>query len=38
VVKQFTTQTDPMILLAVSAAYLVLYYFISLRKFQTDDL
>jgi hypothetical protein len=38
VVKQFTTQVNPMILLGVSAAYLILYYVISLRKFETDDL
>jgi ABC-type transport system involved in multi-copper enzyme maturation permease subunit len=38
VVKQFTTQVNPLILLGVSAAYLILYYVISLRKFETDDL
>ena len=38
VVKQFTTQVNPMILLGVSAAYLIIYYFICLKKFETDDL
>ena len=38
VVKQFTTETNPMILLGVSAAYLIIYYVICLKKFETDDL
>jgi hypothetical protein len=38
VVKQFTTQANPMILLGVSAAYLIIYYVICLKKFETDDL
>ncbi|HEX8332973.1 MAG TPA: ABC transporter permease [Segetibacter sp.] len=38
VVKQFTTETNVTVLLAVSAAYLSIYYVISIRKFQRDDL
>jgi hypothetical protein len=38
VVKQFTTETNAMVLLAVSAAYLIIYYFFSMKKFQRDDL
>ena len=35
---QFLTRTDPMLLLGIAAAYLAVYCFICLRKFQTDDL
>jgi ABC-type transport system involved in multi-copper enzyme maturation permease subunit len=38
VVKQFTTDTNAMLLLALSAAYLIIYYVICLKKFQRDDL
>lgn len=38
VVGQFTTQTDPLLLLALSAGYLVIYYYICMYKFQRDDL
>jgi ABC-type transport system involved in multi-copper enzyme maturation permease subunit len=38
VVNQFRTVTDPMLLLVVSAVYLALYFFICLRKFESDDL
>ena len=38
VVKQFTTETNAMVLLAVSAVYLITYFLFSLKKFQRDDL
>ncbi len=38
VVRQFTTATDPMLLLGFAVAYLIIYYFICLKKFQSDDL
>ncbi len=38
VVNQFREPTDPLLLLALSAVYLALYFYICLRKFQTDDL
>jgi hypothetical protein len=38
VVKQFTSETNVLLLLGVSAAYLVIYYVICMRKFQRDDL
>lgn len=38
VVRQFTTETNAMVLLGVSAAYLIMYYIICSRKFERDDL
>lgn len=38
ITKQFMTETDPLILLGVATFYLILYVFLSLRKFETDDL
>lgn len=38
VVNQFRTVTDPVYLLIASAIYLALYFFICLKKFETDDL
>ncbi len=38
VVDQFRTLTDPLLLLGISAAYLLFYYFFSMQKFQKDDL
>jgi hypothetical protein len=38
VVRQFTTTTDPLILLGVSAVYLAIYAIVCMRKFKTDDL
>lgn len=37
-VIQFSTQPSIYLLLGLSATYLALYYFLSLRKFQRDDL
>lgn len=37
-VNQFRATTDPVLLLVISAAYLGLYFFICLRRFETDDL
>jgi ABC-2 type transport system permease protein len=37
-VVQFSTQPSIYLLLGFSAAYLALYYYISVRKFQKDDL
>ncbi len=38
VVKQFTETTDPMLLLGISIAYLAIYFFVCMRKFESDDL
>lgn len=38
IVQQFTTQTDPLLLLGFSVLYLIIYSLISVRKFRSDDL
>jgi len=38
IVNQLTKSYNTPLLLTMSAVYLVLYYIISVRKFQTDDL
>ncbi len=38
IVNQFSETTDPLLLLGFAAVYLALYFFICMRKFETDDL
>jgi ABC-2 type transport system permease protein len=38
IVQQFTTRTDPVLLLSLSVLYLLLYAYIGVRKFRTEDL